>query len=164
MLKGIKPINSYLNKWLKENQFECKTQLGTDFCYLEDKDIIEYCFVIPGGHNEMFFEVCKECNPNIQECDPFITSFFHELGHFETQGMFEEKEWKNYFKLCNKLRNKKENTDTDYWKYFHHPIELEATRWATDFIVDNEDKIYDWWNHLQPLILDFYTLNNVEDK
>jgi len=37
--------------------------------------------------------------------------------------------------------NSKECTDKDYLKYYHHPVEYEATRWACTYIVDNVEQV-----------------------
>lgn len=163
-LKGIKPINNYLNKWLKAHDFECTAELDTDFSFDGVRNVIYYSFVVPESHDVHFIDVCRECREEIGDVDTFILSFFHELGHYETEGMFEEKEWKHYDKLCRKLRSKGDLTLKDCNKYWHDPIEYEATMWACDYIIDNFEEVKKWWSELQPLIMNFMKLNKIENK
>lgn len=156
MKKCIKKITRYLNNWLKENDFECLALYDLDFSFDCINDVIYYSFVVTGHHDELFLKICQEYKPEIGNCDNFILSFFHELGHFETQHLFTEKEWEDYDKLIDSLGNKKDFTDEDYLKYYKHPIEMEATMWACDYIVSNSDKVEKWWKDVKLLINEFY--------
>lgn len=143
-LEGVKVINDYLNRWLIDNHFDCTVKFGTDFSYDYLNDIITYSFMVADTFDKEFIKVCKFCREEINTADTFILSFFHELGHFETQAIFTDAEWKNYDKLCKKLSKKKKPKIKDYKKYWYHPVELEATRWACDYIVNNKEKIDIW--------------------
>ena len=129
MLKNIKPINNYLNNWLKENNFDCTVQFDADFSFDCLNDILHYTFVVLQDHDRLFLEVCREICPEIEESDNFILSFFHELGHFETQHLFSDEEWDTYDELCDIMSNMDELTDKNYLDYYHYPIEIEATKW-----------------------------------
>lgn len=161
-LLGVKPINKYLNKWLEAHGFDCTVCLGTDFSYDCINDIIYYAFVVADAQDKNYIKVCQECREEIGEVDNFILSFFHELGHFETQDAFSEEEWRSYEKLCERINQKETSTLEDYNAYWHHPVELEATQWGCDYIIDNYDIVKEWWDNLKPLILDFIKLNNIE--
>lgn len=158
MVKEIKDINNYLNNWLKENDFECCALFDVDFSFDCTNDIIYYSLIVPGDHDELFLKVCQEYKPEIGNCDNFILSFFHELGHYMTQDIFSEKEWEDYYSY---FAPDNDSDDSYYLRYYKSPIEYEATMWACDYIVSNSDKVSEWWRGLQPLILDFYKENDI---
>ena len=166
MLKGIDRINKFLNDWLRDNEFECTVQLDTDFHYDIVNDVIHYSLIVPMSHNDLFLKVCQECRPEIGDCDNFILSFFHELGHFNTYYMFEDDEINSYEFLCDSFDVTDENdfTDEDYDTYYHCDVELEATQWGCDYIVEHEAEVREWWKTLKQLILDFYEINNIEKE
>lgn len=164
MIKGIKEINGFLNNWLKDNDFDLIVKYSNDFYFDEINDIVSYTFTVPGKHDEYFIEFCKNITPEIVNCDNFILSFFHEIGHYETQDLFTEKEWEEYIKAVNKLNRRIIHSKKEYFKYFNLKIEFEASYWACNYIVENKDKIKKFWEELQPLILSFYILNNVENS
>ena len=162
MLKGVDEINKYLNKWLKSHNFDCTVCFDTDFSYDCINNIIHYAFVIPGNHDKLFLKLCQECRDEIGNCDNFILSFFHELGHNETQHLFSDEEWDKYDELCDIISGKEDFTEDDYINYYKYPIELEATKWACDYIVDHSRIVKNWWDKLQPLIMKFIELNEIE--
>ena len=162
MLKGVDRINKFLNNWLQDNGFECTVQLDTDFHYDIINDVIHYSLVVPMSHDELFLSVCQECRPEIGDCDNFIVSFFHELGHFNTYHLFDDKEIDLYDSICESIYREEALTDEEYDTYYHCDVELEATQWGCDYIVEHSDEIEEWWKTLKQLILDFYEINNIE--
>ena len=161
MLKNVDKINNYLNKWLRKNGFRCSVQMDNDFSFDIVNDVIHYSIIIPSSHNELFLKVCQECREEIVECDNFILSFFHELGHYETKDLFDD-EWDEYDRSCEQLESKEEYTDEDYLNYYKYPLEIEATQWGCDYIVEHRRKVNNWWNGLSALIEEFVEVNNIE--
>ena len=166
--RKIKEINTFLNSCLKEQCFECTVQFDSDFSFDFVNDVIHYSFIVCDLHDKLFEEVCKSCNPDIVNVDNFVLSFFHELGHFNTLHIFNEKEWKNYEKLNEVLNSKlKDNKDENlekklYKQYYTDPIELEATQWGCDYIVSHSDEVEKFFNRFQELYTEFLKDNNYE--
>ena len=127
-------LNNYLHNWFKNNcDFDLSFELSTDFDYTYIEDKIHYAFIIPDNHDKLFLDVCKEIAPELESCDNFLLSLFHEVGHYITQEDFDEKTWDDY--------DAKSDWGSDYQGYYHHPIEYEATKAGIKLMLDNEDKI-----------------------
>jgi len=161
MLKGYRKINIYLTNWCRNHGFNVRCRLAPDFSYDSDKDIIYYSFVVPEKSNQVFMELFKNDLHNIEECDSFILSFFHELGHYITKNDYDDIEWCDYYDFVESFNKKSKLTKMDYKRYFCNQIEFDASMWACDYINQNTEKISDFFENLQPLILDFFTKNKV---
>ena len=133
-----KKLNKYFSEWLLANGFDCRAEMGEDFYYINGDDFISYAFVVPEEHDLVFFEICNRICPEIEKCDNFILSFFHELGHHETKDFFSRAEWLEYMDFA--------NSNPNFFDYYTHPIELTATEWACNFIVDNVELVKDFMN------------------
>jgi len=162
MLKGYRKIDKYLTDWCKKNGFNVKCRLDTDFSYEEDTKTIYYALVIPQAHDELFYDICKTFMPDVEKCDNFLLSFFHELGHHQTQDYFFDEEMYDYFDFLDTFDNKKKLTKKDYKRYYYHPVEISATEWGCTYINNNLIKIKDFFDGLVPLIMNFYKVNKVE--
>ena len=134
-------LNDYLHDWFSQFGFDLDFELGTDFQYQFVDDKIYYAFVIPDAHDRMFFDVCREIAPELEQCDNFLLSLFHEVGHYITQNDFEDEVWDDY--------DAKADWGNDYNGYYHHPIEYEATRAGIELLLDNADKIPDLLRNIQ---------------
>jgi len=161
-MKVEKEITTYITKWLHKNGFECNAEIGTDFSFWSDTDTISCALVINDTHMNLFQKVADELGIEYT-CDNFLLSFFHELGHFETLDEINERTYKASQRKKAKLETKEVYTEKDYMTYYHLPEEIIATQWAVDFINENPNKVAKFWNGLQPLILKFYEVNNVND-
>lgn len=160
MLFGAGKLNKYLNSWLEEHGFECTVEFDLDFTYDQLNNIIHYTLIVPLDHDEMFMKVCQEYREELIDVDCFLLSFFHEIGHWVTEDMWSPEEWDEYDKYVESLPSPM--TDENFNDYYHYPIEWEATRWACDFMVNNEQLVKNFWEELQPLIMEFYEKNEVE--
>ena len=166
-LKAIKPINNYLNNWLKENKFDCRAEFDDEFLYDLENGNIHYSLVVPKSHDIYYLKLVKFYAPEIEECDNFILSFFHELGHNQTEMDFSDIEFDAYGEFLQKIDEKfnsenSETTEWDYLKYYMHPIEIAATEWAVQYILGNPRKIKKFIDGLRPLVLNFIEKNNIE--
>ena len=133
-IKAEKELNQFLHNWFLSNcDFDLDFELGTDFDYTYVDDKIHYAFVVPDAHDKMFFDVCKEIAPELEQCDNFLLSLFHEVGHYITQEDFDDEVWDDY--------DAKSDWGNDYDGYYHHPIEYEATRAGIELLLDKADKI-----------------------
>lgn len=141
-VQGEIELNNYLHNWFKTNcDFDLTFELGTDFDYTFIDDRIRYAFVVVDDHDKMFLNVCKEIAPNLVSCDNFLLSLFHEVGHYITQGDFEQSVWDDYIA--------KSDWGNDYDGYYHHPIEYEATRAGVELMLKNVDKIPELLENIQ---------------
>ena len=133
-IKTDKELNQFLHNWFIFNcDFDLDFELGTDFDYNYVEDLIHYAFVIPDAHDKMFFNICKEIAPELESCDNFLLSLFHEVGHYITREDFDDKIWDDY--------DAKADWGNDYNGYYHHPIEYEATRAGIELLMTKADKI-----------------------
>lgn len=161
MFKMEKEINEYLENWLHNNDFDCSVRMGTDFSFWTDEDVIQYALVITDHHMNLFEKVVEELGINYI-CDNFILSFFHELGHFETIWEIDDDVYEESQRRKLNLESRSVYTDADYVEYYHLPEEIVATEWAVNYINNNPNKIAEFWGGLQPLLLTFYTVNQIE--
>ena len=79
----------------------------------------------------------------------------HELGHHETMDFLEDDEAEE---CANIKENITENNRKDYYDCID---EVMATTWAVDFANENYSLLENFWKELQPLIFDFYSLNDL---
>lgn len=153
-LKGIDRLNQFFTKWLADHDFDAVAELGTDFSVDLSSNTIYYSVVEIADTADRFVNFCKSLEPDLVEVDPFIVSFFHELGHIETEDYWDTKDWERYDKFV-------EITKDDY-TYFNFPIEREATKWGCDYIVNNVEEIVEFVRDYSTMISDFYRINGVE--
>ena len=162
-LKGVDSLENIVNDFLSE--FGVSAFLGEDFSYYFGEDKIEFAVAVGPSH-EHFMAHFKELAPEI-ECDPFLISLLHELGHHETLYEMDDDDadmstWAK-IELENKLG---ETDDPQKIKYLHDayynlPDEKLATDWAIDYIRQNTNKVAYFWAAVQAEILKFYYLNGV---
>ena len=155
-LKGVEQISKYLTDWLMAHDFDAVAELGTDWQVDLSSNTIYWTVAVPNDLDEYFINVCKTCQPDIINADTFLLSFFHELGHIETEDYWTDKEWQAHHKWV-------ENPDDHCAEeYFWQPVEIEATKWGCEYIVNHQEEIADFVKGYVPLVADFYRLNEVE--
>lgn len=167
-MKGIEKIDAILNNFLKE--FGATAKLGEDFacyCQKEKEKVIFYSLYIYEEEHKWFEDNWKTIAPDIV-CDPFLSSFFHELGHVVTAKEFSDFEWSEYFvDLANieatvkpdaKLSDLKEVNEL----YFQFPIEKRATEWGANYMREHANKVAELWDKLTTAFMEVYELNEVE--
>ena len=47
-------------------------------------------------------------------------------------------------------------------EYYFLPDEIAATCWAVDFVTKHQYKVRQLWRELQPAIMEFYKINEIE--
>ena len=129
-------LDIFLTSWLERHDFDAEADYGLDFCVDLSSNVITYTFVVPSEHDRKFFDLCHSLYPDIIACDNFILSFFHEIGHIETEADFDDKDWQKYWSYC---ENHKEGDDP--MAYYTNPIELAATKWACEYILDHVEEV-----------------------
>lgn len=160
-LKGVSTLEWWLTKWLREHGFPLvKARLAADFCYDHDEETIYFALGVADNHDKEFLKFCQDELDFPFDCDNFIISFFHELGHYMTFYEWSKDEWDDYFWAKDWL-SCLENTERDYYSL---PVEMFATRWGCDFIVANQEGIEEFWQVCQKLLMNIYKQNGVETE
>lgn len=159
-------IDKILNEFLAD--FECRAELGSDFCYWDDCNLINYSLVMQQEGEDYFMENWHNLAPEIV-IDPFLASTLHEVGHSSTLHWLSEEE-NNYCRsekdtlsqiLATPNITEKQRKEC-YFRYFALPDEAEATNWAIDYIRNHTQKIGAFWQRLQAAIMEFYQVNKIE--
>lgn len=144
MNKLIKKLDNYLTNWLQAHDFDLVATMGADFEYIDAENTIHYALVVPCDHDVEFFELVHKAYPDIEACDNFVLSFFHELGHYNTFDQWSAREWVKYTAFLRSMPSCK--------NYYLYPIEWEATAWGCEYILDHVDEIQDFINGYMPII------------
>ena len=71
----------------------------------------------------------------------FITSFLHELGHAQTVCFFTDEDIEFSRSILSTM------------EYFESPLEIAATNWAIDFMINNTDKVELLNALIQPILI-----------
>ena len=141
----IYDLNRLLNKWLKDNGFDCYVIYSDDFGYDYLNGMIFYTLFDETEEDELFLTICRSIYDT--EYDDFIISFLHELGHFATKDVVTDDDIKHQ----EQLRDEYSRNDIDSkLEYFVSFSEWEATFWACNYVKNNKDKV----NELATLIED----------
>lgn len=149
---NTRKLSRYLSRWCKEHGFDVSVRYDTEFAFWLNKNVVTYSFLVSDFHDKTFQKVFVKQGLEYN-CDIFILSFFHELGHYETEDEWTEKQFERFMKQKDELdANKK----ADLWKYYYMPDEIRATQWATDYINENADEVAKFWQKVKPLILEIY--------
>lgn len=140
----IGKINDVLNEYLAK--FELTADLAPDFFYDEREEWIGYALATPAEDEKSFRDFVESFNPKFYYHD-FIVSLFHEIGHHETLHTIDEVTRNEYDCL---------RWSMSAIEYFTHPVELEATLWAIEYIETHMDEVNRLWLAVQPLIIEFF--------
>lgn len=158
-LKGVRELEKFLTGWLRAAGFtDVRARAAADFGYDPEDGIIYFSFGVTEKIDTLFLKFCQDELGFPYDCDNFIISFFHELGHHITYFDYSDKEWKEYYKRKKKL----EDAPNSEYKYFSLPMEMAATRWGCSYIERHADLINDFWEQCQKLLMDIYRLNGVD--
>lgn len=158
-LKGLSTLEWWLTKWLDTHGFEeVSARIGHDFEYDFEDSAIHFAIVLSSPVEDWFYQFITSNFDFPYTCDPFITSFFHELGHNQTYMDFTENEWEKYLEDVNAIAQM-DDTEDKNMTYFSLPFEFAATEWAVRYIKDNEDEVKEFWRVCSKLILNIYKQN-----
>lgn len=144
--RELEIIDNIINNFT-ETHFGVCASMDTDFFYDPEEDDITYAFVVSEVNDKMFMNCVHSIEPNLN-CDIFLLSLLHEVGHHFT--------WED-------LTAEEQAYTPDGEEYYYSPKEIVATKWAVDYIYNNTNLVKAFWEELQPHILQFYRDNNVED-
>lgn len=154
LIKASKTITNILNDFLKD--FDCEAHLGTDFEYFGGNNLIFYALATPQQQVDAFMDFATSLFPNVK-ADVFLWSFFHELGHNQTEDDFTDEEWEEYTHTVKHLLPGK-----DDMTYFNLPQEYAATHWAGEYLTTHVEEVSALWNKLAPAIQNFYKTTGVK--
>lgn len=158
-LKGLQPITDKLNEFLE--QFELEARPGTDFGFFYSENVVEYSFLVPEESNKNFMDSVYTWDPEV-DMDIFLWSILHEVGHNETWDDVTDKEWKQSEKIKKSLEQDKDGKYEKEDYYTHCMDEVRATEWAVEYANTHIEELMNLWKELQPLIMEFYEINNIE--
>lgn len=157
-IKGVSILEWWLTKWLAAAGFPMvKAKLGSDFLYCSDNSIIYFSLFTTETHDLDFLHFAQDEFNFPFDCDNFILSFFHELGHYMTYHEWSQKELNEYY-LTKLYLSLFENSHLDYYKL---PIEHLATDWACSYICNHQKEIEEFWRVCKKLLMNIYKQNNL---
>jgi hypothetical protein len=130
--------------------------------------MIRYALFVEDVQDEAFLTFAKSLAPDI-ECDIFLLSLLHELGHHETEDDYDlDYQLDEYDRLCATMSLVREldadNVDAIAkiaLEYFQLPWEQAATEWALNYMRDNKAEVAAFWKKLSKAIKRVYRLNKV---
>lgn len=131
-------ISDYFSKHLSPVKVSC----GFEFQYdIDDDEIIWGLF-----SNERQDKTFTEFFENVLGCRhiySFIYSIFHEYGHKMTLSTFTEDDMSLYNLSCEgiSMLNDPDERDSVYYRL---GVEMEASKWAANYINEHYDEIMDW--------------------
>lgn len=154
-IKGIDRLNEFFTEWLHSHDFDIDAEMDNEFSIDLGRNVLHYAPYYDEDNAKVFFEEVQKDFPEIVECDDAILSFFHEIGHAETECEWEDEDWKEYDEFVKKCQDNRE--------YFRHPIEWRATEWGCEYILTHTKEVAELWKNMVKLMTWFYTMNDVED-
>lgn len=160
-LKCISTLEFYLTKWLHDHGFPgVKARVAADFQYDNDEETIYFALAVADEQDKKFLKFAQDKLDFPYDCDNFILSFFHELGHWATWYCWNENDWEDYFHDKELIAERKLPIED----YFSLPIEETATRWAIKQICTSPKEIEEFWRVCQKLLMNIYKQNGVVDE
>ena len=122
---------------------------GEEFSYSPITNSVFFAYEALEDSALYFMNHFQSMAPDI-ECDFFLASLLHEVGHHFTLNNFSSKEISDYYDDTESIRAYLEDEDGDKetgnYAYFDLPVEKAATQWAIDYIRNNVEKIADFWS------------------
>jgi len=122
---------------------------GDEFSYSPITNTVFFAYEALEDSALYFMNHFQSVAPDI-ECDFFLASLLHEVGHHFTLDNFSPKEISDYYDDVENIRAYMEDKDGDKetadYAYFDLPVEKAATQWAIDYIRNNVEKIADFWS------------------
>ena len=159
-LKGIEKVNQIIDSFV--NQFGLRSEMGTDFSYYYPINKITWSFFMTEESNKSFEKFVENTFPDIN-CNTFIWSLLHEIGHHETIDNWTGDEQYIFDSMKEDLEDRLlEEKEFDICtEYYSVPDEFEATTWAAEYIRDHEPELRLFWDKFQVAANEFAELNEV---
>ena len=162
--KLLKQIKKEVNKFVAP--FGVKAKLGTDFCYVSDKSTVYYSFAVPDRNRETWARWCASISPEVK-VDIFLSSLMHEVGHHMTMESIDPAVQRYCDDMKVKIDGWAEDEDNTIsgeeldFMYYGLPDEIAATEWGLNYISCAHKVCKKFWNKIQPLIVEFYSVNGI---
>ena len=160
-LKGVEEINNIINNFV--SKFECTAEMGLDFSYYYATNTIEWTFFITEITDDSFIKFLEEKFPDIN-CNIFIWSLLHEVGHHETIDSWTYEEQECFDKEKDRIQALFNQTSSSEYcfQYYSLPDEMLATTWAANYIRNNKDEIRTFYEEFRSGIYRFAELNDID--
>jgi len=163
-LKGIHRVNKVINKFIKP--FGCKAKIDLDFSYYHDKKIITWSPMVLEKADKYFIKFVNDKYENIN-ADVFLWSLLHEVGHHMTHDKWSDEDLKNFMTEKEHIENYI-NDDLSvgeeehiYELYFNVKDEQCATEWAAQYMIENQNEVFNFWNDFIKVFNKFIKLNDI---
>ena len=153
---GIYILEWWLTKWLNDHGFDLTAKVGGDFMYDHNNREVWVGLATTEKANKDFMDFWHTVLDFPYDCDQFIISFFHEVGHDETWDIFSEDAWDAYQDMV-------EAAGGDNHKYFAIPQEQAASQWGCDYICGNPAEIEEFWRVCQKILQHIFKMNGVTE-
>ena len=166
-LLGVEELTRVINEFLEP--FDIIAEMGTENAYYPVEEKITYSLIMPEAAKDYFMQNFQRLAPDL-DCDAFLVSLLHEVGHAETLYLLGEVEECYCRDIKDELTEKfnqklsEEEEKHLHQVYFDLPDEYEATMWAANYIRNNINQIKIEWAKIRAAVLNFYKLNGVEVK
>ena len=163
-LQGLGLIDITLNHWLKKYDFDVRVRgVDTDFFWYHD-NTISYTFFFEEESAKNWECLMKELGCNYV-VDMFYSAFLHEVGHSRTYWDIED----DVIEECEKLHQAICEDPSSFvegpdYTYSHMPVEIEASRWAVDYINSYPERIKELVELVGKAVKLFYRINDVVDE
>lgn len=158
-MKNANVVTRELNNFLR--QFGVVAHYGNDFQWYIDTNKIEWCEVTKDMQkiDKVFKSYLKKELGLKYNCNDFIISILHEVGHYFTDNTLTY----NQAKYCDKIKEELDSrqdelTIEDFILYFNLIDERKASQWAVDYINNHKKEIKDFTKRLQPKLEKLYSL------
>ncbi len=164
-LKGIPKLDKMLTEFLEK--FGCTAEMGKEFCYWHDDELINYTLVVSTFSDKIWKEyVYKTFNYKIENI--FIFSLLHEVGHHFTMDNFPEFCKNKEEKMVEKIEKALSESNSEILdkklnlEYFNLPMERTATKWAVRYAKKHKFELRRFWKKFRKELHKFYKINNVK--
>ena len=157
----IQEINEFVNDWLYDHDFDIEAKMGTSFMVDLATNVLYYTPIYYDELDAILLEEITKSFPFAKNWDRnimFLVSFFHEVGHVETECEWTKKDFANFFlwKVSNSAEMERNPSTSTVVEYFRHPIEWRATEWACEYIDKNWEEVGAFGQRLVELLQEFY--------
>lgn len=150
MYEPLYKIQNKIDEFLAP--FGCTCVFAHDFSYYYFTQEVAVSFLVCEKADRDFMHSIEMQRPKVN-CDIFLWSLLHEIGHHETVELLSDFE----MDLCQSIKRKIQEGEIPNEVYYICFDEVMATQWAVDFANENAESLFHFWNELQPLIMNFYT-------
>lgn len=158
--KDLDTIQNIVEEFL--SPFELTCGFSDDFAYYPIHNYVTVSLVTIDRSSKNFLSFVQHEFKDVT-ADVFLWSLLHEVGHHETWDELTDEEIIISKEMKDSIEEN-ENIDKDVKDkiYFNIPDEYAATEWAANYMIEHSQEVKEFWNKLQPFILDIYKKYNIE--